>query len=233
MTKIFRSVIILIISSLSLNPGFAQHNNSFAGFRFGKVLPMGEMASHEFGYGGYALLGNSFGGEAAWFITPKLGVGIDFSSNSFGFASGFYADDYLASDPFLSKVEMLSGPYKLTTYMGGAYYKVTISQRLCSRFKLMGGLIKARTPDQFYGVDAFGGIKTTFWKTGAQDSRFTFLVGTSFEYKLYEKVSLLLQADFTYAQLAFTYTNSYGSESYTDHMHMPVFRLQPGINIFF
>lgn len=231
MTKTIRSIIILILSILSFFSASAQHTNSFVGIRFGKVLPMGEMASHEFGYGGYALLGNCFGGEAAWFITPKLGFGVDVSSNSFGFASGFYADDFLASEPSYNKVDMLSGPYKLSTYMGGPYYKVAISRKFNSTFKLMGGIMKARTPDQFYGVDAFMVGKITFWKTGASDTRFTFLTGASLEYKLYENVSLLLQADFTYAQMAFKFLK--GSSGYTDHLHMPVFRLQPGINIHF
>lgn len=49
---------------------------------------MEEFTSHEYGYGGYALLGKSFGGEAAWFVTPKLGLGVDFSMNLFQFESG-------------------------------------------------------------------------------------------------------------------------------------------------
>ncbi len=226
-----RLFIILILSFLSFNIASAQHSNSFIGFRFGKVLPMGEFGSQNFGYGGYALLGKSYGAEAAWFINPKLGFGVDYSSNSLGFAAGFYADDYLKSDPSFTKVDMLSGPYQLKTYMGGAYYKIALSGKLNSTFKLMGGIMKATTPDQFYGVDTYFIGKLTFWKTGATDSKFTFLTGASIEYKLYETVTVLLQADFTYAQLGFTYKQ--GSTSYVDHMHMPVFRLQPGINVHF
>jgi hypothetical protein len=211
----------------------AQKYNSFAGLRLGGTLPMGEMASHDYGYGGYALLGRNIGAEAAWFVTPKLGFGIDISSNICGFAAVYYAEDYRENEPEFSKVDMLSGPYKIVTYMGGAYYKVSFSRKLSSTIKLMGGIFRARTPDQFYGVDTFGGIKLTFWKTGAYDTKFTFLTGSSFEYKLYEQVSLLLQADFTYAQMAFTFSRPSGSSSYTDHMHMPVFRLSPGININF
>lgn len=193
---------------------------------------MGEFASHEYGYGGYALLGTSFGGEAAWFVTPKLGFGVDVSTNRFNFANGFYADDYKESDPAFSKVSMISGPYRLTTYMGGIYYKVTICPKLHSTFKLMGGLFNARTPDQLYGVTTFMVGNLNFWKTTSRDSKFTFLTGASFEYKLYEQVSLLLQADFTYAEAAFIY-NTGNNTSYTDHLQMPVFRLQPGINIHF
>jgi len=192
---------------------------------------MGEFASHDFGYGGYALLGKCYGMEAAWYINPNIGFGIDISTSSFGFASGYYVDDYLATEPSFSSIDMLSGSYKVTTYMGGAYYKIRISDKFQSTFKLMGGLFKAWTPDQFYGVNASLAGKLTFWKTGTSDTKFTFLTGTSIEYKLYEHVTLVLQADFTYAQPAFTYSR--GITTYTDYLRMPVFQLEPGINITF
>lgn len=231
MTKVYKIIIILIISGISIKPASAQKYNSFVGIRFGAALPMGEFASHEYGSGGYALLGKSFGGEAAWFVTPKLGFGVDFSMNSFAFASGYYAEDYKENSPEFISVDLLSGPYRLTTYMGGAYYKIAISSKLHTSIKLMGGLFRARTPDQLYGVNAFMVGKLNYWKTGSQDTKFTFLTGASFEYKLYEQVSLLLQADFTYTQAAFTFIT--GNSSYIDYLHMPVLRLQPGINIHF
>jgi hypothetical protein len=73
--------------------------------------------------------------------------------------------------------------------------------------------------------------KLYFWKTSSTSTKFTFLTGASIEYRVYEQVSLILQADFTYAQAAFPYTT--GTTSYTDYLKMPVFRLQPGINIHF
>jgi hypothetical protein len=225
-------IIILIVSSLCVKPIWAQKYNSFVGIRFGGALPMGQFASHEFGKGGYALLGKSFGGEAAWFISPKLGFGVDISMNSFDFASGYYAEDYLQNTPEYKSVDLLSGPYKLSTYMAGAYYKIAISQKLHTSIKLMGGIFKARTPDQFYGVNTFLVGRLNFWKTSSQDLKFSFLTGVSFEYKLYEQVSFLLQADFTFVKAAFTF-NAGTTSSYTEHLNMPVFRLQPGINIHF
>lgn len=231
--KRFQIFIVLIACSLCANPVWAQNkHNSFVGIRFGAALPMGEFASHEYGYGGYALLGTSFGGEAAWFVTPKLGFGVDVTYNSFNFANGYYAEDYKETDPAFSKVEMLSGPYKLRTYMGGIYYKASISPKLYTTFKLMGGLFNARTPNQLYAVSTSLVGNLSFWKTSAKDSKFSFLTGASIEYKLYDKVSLLLQADFTYTQAAFTFQTG-NNTSYTDYLHMPVFRLQPGINIYF
>lgn len=222
---------LLILSTLKTNQASAQKYNSFAGVRFGAALPLGELASHEFGYGGYALLGKCYGLEAAWFINPKLGFGIDYSSATFGFASGYFADDYRESQPSYNSVDLLSGPYSLKTYMAGAYYKIKISSRFNSTFKLMGGIFQGTTPDQFYGV-VESNVQHYFWKTGSMDRRFSFLTGASIEFKLYQQVSLLLQADFTYAQLAFYYSTG-SSSGYTDHLNMPVFKLQPGINIHF
>jgi hypothetical protein len=239
MTKGSKSLIIFFVSILSFTLVSAQKNdtlkkfNSFFGIRFGAALPMGEFASHDYGYGGYALLGTSFGGEAAWFITPKLGFGVDVSTNTFNFATGYYAEDfYLENAADYAHVSLLSGPYKLRTYMVGAYYKIAYSQKFHSTFKLMGGRFAAKSPDQFYGIktNAFGNLN--WWKTGAWSYKYTFLTGVSFEYKLYEQVSLVLQADFTYAKAAFTFNTS-GTSSYTDYMDMPVLRLQPGINIHF
>ena len=99
MASITKSFIILIISCLSLVSVSAQKYNYIVGVRFGPVLPMGEFASHDFASGGYALLGKSIKGEAVWFITPQFGIGIDASSQSYGFASGYYRDDYLENEP--------------------------------------------------------------------------------------------------------------------------------------
>jgi hypothetical protein len=233
MTFKANSLIILIVSCLSFTIASAQKYNSFVGIRFGAALPMGEFASHEYGYGGYALLGKSFGGEAAWFIIPELGFGVDLSMNSFEFASGYYAEDfYQANSKDYIHVSLLSGPYHLKTFMGGVYYKIAISPKLSSILKLMGGVFITRSPDQFYGIKTYQAGNLNWWKIGAQDTKFTFLTGASFEYKLYDQVSILLQADFTYARAAFTFITG-NTTSYTDFLHMPVLRLQPGINIHF
>ncbi len=232
MTNFLKIFIILIVSSLNTVNISAQKFNSFVGIRIGYALPMGQFASHDFETGGYALLGKSISGEAAWFITPEIGFGIDISTSSFGFASGYYRDDYIENEPSYKTMDLLSGPYKVQTYMGGAYYKLNVSRKFFSTFKLMGGIYTARTPDQFYGVvDNLFQRENYFWKTGSLDRTFGFLAGASFEYHIYEHVSLLLQADFTYAEPAFVYDN--GQELYTENIKMPIFKLIPGINIQF
>ena len=232
MSIIFKSLIILIISCLGSTLVSAQQNNSFVGIRLGPALPMGQFASHQFSTGGYALLGKSIKGEAAWFISPKLGFGIDVSSESFKFASGYYAEDYVENEPSYKSVDLLSSPYVVHTFLGGAYYKVNITNKFYSTFKLMGGLYAASTPDQFYGVvDNIIQVENFFRKTSSFDRAFGFLIGASLEYSICEHVCILLQADFSYSELAFGFSK--GEELYTKNMKMPIFQLLPGINIHF
>jgi hypothetical protein len=226
-----KTLIVLIISSLILIKAEAQKYNSFAGIRVGYSLPMGQFASHDFGTGGYALLGKSISGEAAWFINPKIGFGVDASTSTFGFASGYFRDDYLENEPSYQSMDLLSGPYKVQTYMGGVYYKLKFSSKFISTFKLMGGMYTARTPDRFFGVDSYGGVTLNFWKTGSLDRTFGLLTGASFEYNLFDHVGLLLQADFSYAEPEFHYYN--GVELYAEKIKMPIFKLLPGINVRF
>jgi hypothetical protein len=116
--------------------------------------------------------------------------------------------------------------------MGGVYHKIGYSAKFHTTFKLMGGAFVATSPDQFYGVKTIRFGNLNWWKSGATDIKFSGLVGASFEYKLYDQVSLVLQSDFTYARAAFTFDTS-STSSYTDYLQMPVFRLQPGVNIHF
>lgn len=232
MKKVRLKIVFLLCMVVSAQLAQAQQKNSFVGIRFGKALPMGQFASHEFGKGGYALLGNVYGAEAAWFITKNLGLGADYSNKSFGFASGFYRDDYIENEPSYKSMDLLSGPYKLQSFMAGIYYKQTITGKFNSSFKLMAGMNTARTPDQLFGViDNLFMRENFFWKTGSLDRTFGFLAGASFEYNIYEHISILLQADFNYAKHAFVFDN--GQELYTSEMKMPVFQLLPGINIQF
>jgi len=232
MTNTGRKLILLVAICISIISIKAQKFNSFGGIRFGYALPMGQFASHDFGTGAYALLGKSISGEAAWFITPEIGFGVDISASTFGFASGFYAEDYLENEPSYQTMDLLSGPYSVKTFMGGIYYKIHYGRDFFSTFKLMGGLFSARTPDQFYGVvDAMFLQQHFFWKTGSLERTVSFLTGASFEYNVFEHVSLLLQADFVYAQPSFKYESTQGM--YTENIKMPIFKLLPGINIRF
>jgi len=61
MKNILKIIILLILSTFLSTVLFAQKNNSFAGIRLGYALPMGQFASHEYGTGGYALIGMSVG----------------------------------------------------------------------------------------------------------------------------------------------------------------------------
>lgn len=224
--------ILLVLGYIGEGRVHAQHNTLFTGIRIGPALPMGEFASHNYGSGGYALLGKSIGGEAAWFVNENLGFGINVSYKTFEFASGFYAEDYVENEPTYLTMDLLSSPYRLQTYMGGVFYQIKILNRFYSTFKCMSGIYMARTPTQFYGVtDKLLKVENFFWKTSSSDIQLAFLTGASLEYKLYDHVSVLVQADFSYSEPAFVFIK--GKDQYTNNLKMPVFQLLPGINIHF
>ena len=235
MTKPLKIILLLWICIVSFSKLSAQHENSFFGIRFGYALPMGQMSLHDYAGGGYAMLGKFYGAEGAWFINPHIGFGFDASASTYGFAAGYYADDYKSSEPAFDRVEMLSGPYSVRTYLGGGYFNTDILKKLHVKYKLMAGMIRVWTPNQFFGVTTFAGDKLYFWKTSSYSSNLAALAGVSLEYRIYEKVSLLLQADFTYAEMGFIYSRGAtpNLEYYTKYMKMPIIKLQPGINLHF
>jgi hypothetical protein len=226
------SAILALFLIFSQVPSYSQSSPSFAGVRYGSSLPMGELASHDFGNGGYALLGKTYGIDGAWFFTPHLGIGASLSTAEYGFAYGFYADDYLESEPAFSNMLIHSGNYRINNYLAGLYWHQDWTDRFSTNAKLLGGIAKASTPDLFFNVDAEMVGNMSFMKTSATDYCPAMLAGVSLGYRVYDHVTLSLQADFSYAEPGFYFSTGYNF-GYTDFMQMPVFNLQPGVNINF
>lgn len=229
--KLFKILAIASVILLSLQASFAQEKLFFGTVKSGAALPMGEMASHKLGTGGYALLGPGYSIQTGYFFYKNLGFIVDISFKNFPFASGFYLEDYIESEPFFTHVDMLSTNYKVRTFMAGMLYKAHIYKKLSSDFKLMGGLFSARTPDQFYVVNAYDAGTLYFWKTTALSRKPGVMAGASLRYDLYEMVTLSLNGTFSYTRSAFTFTRDTGG--YTDLLHMPIFSLEPGITVKF
>ncbi len=205
----------------------AQSNNYYASMRMGYSLPLGEFASHEFGYGGYALLGKTFGLEGSYFISKNLGIGLDVSMKEFRFASGYYLLDYIASEPAFSSLDMLAGTYKVKSFLVGPYYKLELSKRMTTDFRLLGGITISNTPDQLFTAEAFSVGKTYFWKTSAQSTSATVLTGLSVNYKIFDHVLAGLNFDFSYTRAKYTFIR--GSSKYYDYLHIPLFQLVPAL----
>jgi len=190
---------------------------------------MGEFASHDYGYGGYALLGKSIGVESYWNVNDNFGIGADISFKDFRFASGYYLLDYIAAEPAFASLDMLSTNYKLKSFLLGAYISKHITNKLTISYKLLGGCIVSRTPDQLFTAEAFSVGKTYFWKTSARSITPAVQTGLNIDFSLYEHISFYLQCDFSYTRASYTFIRS--NDKYIDLLHIPLLQLSPGISI--
>lgn len=220
--------IILILSSIACKT-IAQTNKYNVTMRVGYALPMGEFASHDFGYGGYALLGKTIGIEGIYYLTDKIGVGADISYKEFRFASGYFLLDYITSEPAFSSLNMLSTNYTVKSFYGGGYYRINVTDRFSANCKLMGGVVISRTPDQLFTGEAFSVGKTYFWKTSARSVSPAVLSGINLSYRLFEHIDAGIQFDFSYTRAKYTFIR--GNEKYYDYLHIPLLQLIPGITV--
>jgi hypothetical protein len=221
---------ILTIASASTN---AQGNKYLVGLRYGYSLPMGQFASHEFDYGAYALLGTSFSAEGTRYFNNGLGVGANLSVGFYPVATGYYLQDLDSNDVFGGNFNMKSSPYEVRTYMGGAYYRLPVSEKFHASFKALGGICWSKSPEQFYSAEYFMLGTISWYKTSALSTRFSFLVGTSLNYKLFDHVELILESEFSYVESKFTFLKNGMTTKEVQSMKMPLFKLQPGLNITF
>ncbi len=219
-------ILLLLASTRVVN---AQDNQAKISLSIGYSLPMGEFASHDFGYGGYALLGKTIGLQGSYFFSKNIGIGADVSMKDFRFASGYFLLDYIAAEPAFSSLDMLSTSYKVKSFFVGPYYKLSLTNRLSANYKVLGGIVISRTPDQLFTAEAFSVGKTYFWKTSARSISPAFLSGIDLNYKIFEHVEVGVQFDFSYTRAKYTFIR--GTEKYYDFLHIPLLQLVPGITI--
>jgi len=227
-------VSLLLILLAGAYTSLAQENPYSVGLRYGYSLPMGQFASHKYGYGAYALLGSSFSAEGIRYFRNGLGVGANFSMSYYQIASGYFLED-MNQDTTNTTTEYLflrSDPYEVKCLNAGVYYSVLIFKRFNASFKGTGGVCWAKSPYQFYtGQYLIGDLFHIV--TPAKSTRFTYQVGATINYKLFDHVVLLLESEFTYAEAKFTFWKNGGTTRDIQFIRMPLFKLQPGLNITF
>ncbi len=216
----------------------AQDKPFLVGFRYGFSLPMGQFASHEYKrdnkeYGAYALLGTTFSVESAWYSKKRIGFGVNYSVSYYPIAIGYYLIDKDSAIPEANNFRLKSSPYEVRTFMAGALYRLPISKRFNVSFKGMGGLFWAKSPDQVYQAFYFMIGDRTWSKTSAISLKGSFLVGATINFKLFDHVDLLIESEFTYAKSGFAFWNAAGTTKTIQIMKMPLFKVQPGLNITF
>jgi hypothetical protein len=233
MKQLFPRILLLFVLVCWIGSVRAQENRYLIGFRYGYSLPMGQFASHEYTYGAYALLGSTFSAEGSRYLRHGLGIGVNFSIGFYPIATGYYLEDMDSSDAFGVNFRMKSSPYEIRTYTAGVYYRLPVSGKFSASFKALGGICWAKSPDQFFVADYFGQGDFFWRKTSARSTKPSFLIGASIRYALFEHVDLLLDSEFSYAESKFAFWKDNGTRKVYEYMKMPLFKLQPGINITF
>ncbi|NVO18385.1 MAG: outer membrane beta-barrel protein [Bacteroidetes bacterium] len=234
MIKLSAKILLVLLLLLNILSVSAQDNKFFAGARFGYSLPMGQFASHEYKYGSYALLGQTFKAEAGWYFYKNIGISLSFTRGYFPMAAGYYLEDLQAdtTDPSVTTIYLKSDPYEVSHYMGSLLYRLPLTQRMSIVLKGSGGICWAKTPYQFYTGQYL--IGTLFHiVTPAQSRKLSFGMGATYQFKLFDHVDLLLETEYTYAVSKFTFWTNGGTTTDIRAIKMPIFRLQPGVNITF
>jgi hypothetical protein len=221
--------IVLLICSIPLLV-LPQNKNNYAGLRIGPAFPFGEFSSTE-ANGAYAAGGYSVALEGGWFLNQKIGIGISVSEQVYPFRTAPYMANYLAGDPFTSHIEMKADPYETRNYLAGGLYRIPLSKKFSSQLKLMGGILWARTPSKFIGVETDAGM-IYFWKTAAISRQLSALGGVSVQYKLFDHVELASDFNFSYAESGFTFERTDGT-AYSIWYKMPSLQSTLGLNILF
>jgi len=208
----------------------AQEYRSFVGFRMGPSIPFGKYYLNDLDGGSFANLGVSFSLEGAWFFKSHLGVGAEISENLHPVDEYNLAWAKVVNDPSMESLNLQSEPYEVRTYMAGMYFRWPVSkEKLFVQLKGLGGLIWMRTPNQLHGATFFMGYEHSWWITSATDKKFGFLIGSGLEYYLFERVGLVLNAEYSYANMNFTYYTA--TDSYVKEHHVNYLNVVLGINV--
>jgi hypothetical protein len=234
MKKLIRISILLLVFVTGIVVSQAQNNKYVLGVRYGYSLPMGQFASQEYNYGAYAMLGNSFEAEGTWYFHKSIGFGMNYSMSFYQVATGYYLEDLQndTTNPSAVYNFLKSEPYTVNSYLAGFFYRLPVTDRIGVSFKGMGGICKVRTPYQFYsGTYLIGNLFHVI--TPAISSKFSVLVGATIRYKLFDHVDLLMESEFSYVESKFTFWKNGYTTKEVHSMKMPLFKLQPGINITF
>ncbi len=235
--RIFQTLLIIL---LWFGPLLAssQQLPFHIGARYGLSLPLGQFASHEFKrdkveYGAYALIGSNFTAEAGWQFSKSFSILGSASVAFFPIASGYYVKDKKADDPALEELWIKSGVYEVSKYMLGTSYSIPLNDRFILGLHGMGGVCRAKSPDQLYAATYFFIGKLSWVKTPAISTSPAFMGGINLKYKLFDHVEIFLQSEYSYSKAVFTYWDASYTITTDRVLKMPMITIQPGLNITF
>jgi hypothetical protein len=183
----------------------AQQKPSFVGLSAGASIPVGKFHGTELDDGGFAITGFNISLEGAWFFKSWLGAGAYAGLDLHPVDITSLGDAKMQADPFIYSVYIRSDPYRTVSLYGGLYFHYPLVQRLSLTAKALGGIVYAETPYQLYKVDY--GLVGIQWAevTAAGDYEASFLAGAGLRYDLKNCIGFVLNSEFTYNTMDFSF----------------------------
>lgn len=188
--------------------GFGQEKPSFVSLQGGMSLPLGKYSQKSLDEGCFTLPGLTTGLEGAWFFSPHYGVGASAFINWHPVDVGYLGYEKVIKDPFLEDVYIRSESYRVITGMIGPFCSFQLKNKLHFSGKLLGGLMRAKTPWQLYKPDYF--MVQTIWYeiTPAIDWNYSFQAGADLTYDITSCYGIVLSNNIFYSKLAFRFNTS-------------------------
>lgn len=209
--RCFRFIYILLVICWLEPTAQAQNNESFFGFKSGASIPLGKYYSADLDGGSFAEVGYNITAEGAWFFNPNWGVGGQANIQQHPVDVGLLGWKKVLDDPFLSDLYIRSEPYLMLTAMAGVYYRRPVYKKFNAEMKLLGGMLYGKTPYQLYKPQYFLFGPEYYEITSAQDWNFAVNAGLGLQYNITPCYSFVLDSDFAYSNLAFSFVSSTGT----------------------
>jgi hypothetical protein len=222
-----KQLYLLLITALPLVLP-AQDSQGFISLQAGPSIPVGGFHSKELPDGGFALAGINLGLEGAWYFKDWIGVGGSACMNLHTVDAEALGNAKMAGNEFLTSLIIRSDPYFSVALYAGLFFKFPVAPKLFVTAKATGGYIYAQTPYQLYKAEYYMLGKNWYEVTPAGDYDASFLTGAGLRYDLNDYLGFLLQGDFTYNVMDFTFLTSGGGER-TDQKVMSFVNVTAGV----
>jgi hypothetical protein len=204
MKKIF--LICFSVLSLAIT---AQDRPAFISLAAGPSFPVGGYKGTEkLTEDGFALTGFNINLEGAWYFLPWMGIGASSGLTINPVDAETLGNGYLESSEFLDKLVIRSDPYLSLAFYPGLFFRFPLAEKISLTAKATAGLMYSRTPYQLFKAEYYLIGKNWFEVTSAGDYEFSFMAGAGVSYDLTDRIGLLLQGDFTYNEMDFTFLTS-------------------------
>ena len=227
--QIRRQTFLLLLLIFFFSSSFSQKNGSFFGFKGGASFPLGKYKSTNLDEGSFALTGYNIAAEGAWFFKPKFGVGAQGGIQQHPVDVGWLGWEILQSNSALEDMYIRSEAHLVLTGLAGIYFQQPVWNKFLIESKLLGGIMYGKTPYQLYKPEYVEDGPDFYEKTSATDWNFTFLMGIGIQYEITPCYSFILDADFNYSNLAYSFITATGTR--IDQRNYMFINTQLGIRI--